>query len=453
MLKTKIALCLFVFFFFQVSQNQAQTAEIKGKITDESEVPIAGVSVFSKSNGVYTDDNGEFKILIPSNISVNLTFSHISFETHNATFKVPSGESVVYNTRLKAKEEEIEEVILRDEKKISTGNVTVKTETIKNIPGANSGVENVLKTLPGVNFNNELSTQYNVRGGSFEENLVYVNGIEVYRPFLVRSAEQEGLSFVNPQMTENVVFSAGGFQARYGDKLSSTLDISYRKPEDFGLRLEASLLGASAIVEGLALKDKMQVLVGMRYRNNSLFIENSETESNFYPVFTDVQSYLNYQFTDRLLVEFLGTYSQNTYEFTPYTRRTNFGTVTNPFALVINYEGKEEDNYTTLFGALKGTYAINDTWNVQLITSAYDTQEEEYYDIIASYGLGNANTDFGSDDFGDVEFLQSVGQQHDHARNDLKANIYNAELRTNYRKNQKLLEVGVKFQRETSPTA
>ncbi len=448
MLKTRIALSLFVFFFFQVSQNQAQTAEIKGKITDESEVPIAGVSVFSKSNGVYTDDNGEFKILIPSNISVNLTFSHISFETHNATFKVPSGESVVYHTRLKAKEEEIEEVIVRDEKKISTGNVTVKTETIKNIPGANSGVENVLKTLPGVNFNNELSTQYNVRGGSFEENLVYVNGIEVYRPFLVRSAEQEGLSFVNSQMTENVVFSAGGFQARYGDKLSSALDISYRKPEDFGLRLEASLLGASAIVEGLALKDKMQVLVGMRYRNNSLFIENSETESNFYPVFTDVQSYLNYQFTDRLLVEFLGTYSQNTYEFTPYTRRTNFGTVTNPFALVINYEGKEEDSYTTLFGALKGTYAINDAWNVQLITSAYDTQEEEYYDIIAAYGLGNANTDFGSDDFGDVEFLQSVGQQHDHARNDLKANIYNAELRTNYRKNQKLLEVGVKFQRE-----
>ncbi len=448
MLKTKIALYLSVFFFFQVIQNHAQTAEIKGKITDESEAPIAGVSVFTKSNGVFTDDNGEFKILIPSNISVNLTFSHISFETHNASFKVSSGKSVVYNTQLKVKEEEIEEVIVRDDKKISVGSVSVKTETIKNIPGANSGVENVLKTLPGVNFNNELSTLYNVRGGSFEENLVYVNGIEVYRPFLVRSAEQEGLSFVNSQMTENVVFSTGGFQAKYGDKLSSALDISYRKPEDFGLRLEASLLGASATVEGLALKDKMQVLVGMRYRNNSLFIENSETESNFYPVFTDIQSYLNYQFSDRLLVEFLGTYGQNTYEFTPYTRRTNFGTVTNPLALVINYEGKEEDNYTTLFGALKGTYVINDAWNVQLITSAFDTQEEEYYDIIAAYGLGNANTDFGSDDFGEVKFLQSVGQQQDHARNDLKANIYNAELRTNYRKNQKLLEVGVKFQRE-----
>ncbi|MDZ7614815.1 MAG: carboxypeptidase-like regulatory domain-containing protein [Flavobacteriaceae bacterium] len=211
-MKTKIA--LYFFIFFQIIQSLAQTAEIKGKITDENGLPIAGVSVFNKSTGVNSDDNGEFTIRIPSNISVNLSFSHISFETHNASFKIPSGKSVIYTTKLKAKSVEIEEVIVRDEKKISTGNVLVKTETIKNIPGANAGVENILKTLPGVNFNNELSTQYNVRGGSFEENLVYVNGIEAYRPFLVRSAEQEGLSFVNSQMTENVVFSGGWFSGQ-----------------------------------------------------------------------------------------------------------------------------------------------------------------------------------------------------------------------------------------------
>ena len=274
-----------------------------------------------------------------------------------------------------------------------------------------------------------------------------MNGIEVYRPFLIRSGQQEGLSFVNPQMTQNVNFSAGGFQARYGDKLSSVLDITYKKPEDFGVQFEASLLGASLALES-NVNEKLQILVGARYRNNSLFVNNDETKSNFNPIFTDIQSYLSYRFTEKFALEFLGSYAENTYNFTPITRKSNIGTVLNPFAIVINYEGKEEDQYKTLFGALRGIYQVSDQLLIKLTSSSYQTREQEHYDIIAAYGICDVDTDFGSDEFGEVDYLQSIGQQHDHGRNDLKAQISNIELKADYRKGQKLLEMGLKYQIE-----
>ena len=422
-MKTKIALIsIFTLFFFE---NWAQTAIIKGFVLDENNETIENVSVFYRSKGVVTNNDGFYEITVPSNSLIKLNFSHVAYEKFQFEFRLRSGEVIDFSPVLKSRPEEMKEVLIKDQRNEVQGNVTVKTQTIKNTPGANQGVESILKTLPGVNFNNELSTQYNVRGGSFDENLIYINGIEVYKPFLVRSGQQEGLSIVNPQMTQNVKFSAGGFQAKYGDKLSSVLDITYRKPETFGLQFDASLLGFGATVEGLALNNKMQIMVGARYRNNSLFVDQNDTRSNFNPSFTDIQSFLTYRFSDKFSMEFLGTASLNDYNFTPFTRKTNFGTVLNPIAVIVDYDGKEEDHYQTISGALKGTYAFNQTLSLELTASTYYTREQEYYDIIAAYGIGNVNTDLGSDDFGNTDFIQSFGIQQDHARNELEAKISN----------------------------
>jgi hypothetical protein len=293
-----------------------------------------------------------------------------------------------------------------------------------------------------------LSTQYNVRGGNYDENLVYVNGIEIYRPFLVRSGQQEGLSFVNPTLTQNVKFTAGGFQAKYGDKLSSVLDIRYKKPEKFALSLEGSLLGGSVTLENKSLNNKLSTLVGMRYRNNSLFVNSKDINTNFKPNFTDLQSYLSYQLTEKISIDFLGNFSLNNYNYKPVSRRTNFGTLANPQALIVNYQGKENDQYLTLFGALKTSYVISDNFDINLTASTYNTQEEEHYDIFAFYGIGEVNADFGSDNFGNVDFTQAIGSQLDHARNDLDALISNIQAKISLKKDDNIFEFGAKYQIE-----
>ena len=445
-MKTKF-LFLFLFGLFS-SFIYGQTATVKGIVLNEESIPIENVSVSYGSKGTTTNALGEYSLIVPSGKSISILFSHISYNNYSKRIRVPKGKTLQFSPKLQIRTEKIEEVIIKDERDKAEGITKIKKETIKILPGANQGVESVLKTLPGVNFNNELSTQYNVRGGSFDENLVYINGIEVYRPFLIRSGQQEGLSFVNPNLTENVEFSAGGFQAKYGDKLSSVLDITYKKPTQFGIALEASLIGASATIEGTSKDQKFKALVGARYRNNSLFVNNNDINSNFKPSFTDIQTYLSYDFTSKFALEFLGSFSSNKYDFEPISRQTNFGTIINPLALVVHYEGMEKDQYQTLFGALKGIYKITDDFTVSLTTSTYNTQEQEHYDIKASYGMGEVNTDFGSDNFGDVDFVQAIGSQLDHARNDLEAQISNINLKATLRKNTNLFEVGVKYQHE-----
>jgi hypothetical protein len=349
---------------------------------------------------------------------------------------------------LEPKTEFIDEVILKDNKKDAQGFLTVNPSDIAKIPGANQGVENILMTLPGVNNNNELSTQYNVRGGNFDENLVYVNGIEVYRPFLVRSGQQEGLSFVNSALVQNVNFSAGGFQAKYGDKLSSVLDITYRTPTEFATTVNASLLGGSATVEGVMLQNKLSALVGVRYRDNSLFINSKDVVTTSNPNFTDAQTFLTYAVNPKLKIDFMGNFSLNNYNFTPQSRRTKFGTISNPQELIVYYEGKEKDKFKTVFGALKGSYAVNDNFNVNLTSSSYHTIEEEYYDILASYNLGQVNSDFGSNNFGEVDFYEGIGSQLSHARNDLDAFINNIDLNGTFKKNSHQIDFGVKYQNE-----
>lgn len=447
-MQKKILLSLILSFVFS-SAIIAQTATVKGTVKNENGKPIQDVYVSYNKKGVTTNEKGEYSLQIPSGENITITFSHISFSTLNKRVKAPKNRTFFYSPKLNFKIEEIEGVIVKNNKEKAQGVDKINIKTIQKLPSANAGIEGALKNIGlGVSGTNELSTQYNVRGGNYDENLVYVNGIEVYRPFLVRSGQQEGLSFVNPNLTQNVKFSAGGFQAKYGDKLSSVLDITYRKPQEFKASIEASLLGASATVEGLSLKNKLSTILGVRYRNNSLFVNKKDIETNYKPNFTDVQTYISYQFNSKFNLDFLGNFSLNNYNYTPISQSTKFGTIDNPKVLQVNYEGKEKDRYLTLFGALKANYLVNDNLKLTLTSSLYNTQEEEHYDILAYYNIGDVNSDFGSDNFGDVEFPQAIGSQLDHARNDLDALISTIQVKATLKKSAHLFEFGAKYQFE-----
>ena len=427
----------------------AQQATVRGVLLDTFNEPIAGANVIVETTGVLTDLNGYYLIEIPSNEEVVITYSYVGYKNTQLTISLKPNSDFEFNPIMDVSVEQIGTVELSAKRnKRVRGIATISPEAIRKIPGANAGVENLLKSLPGVNGNNELSTQYAVRGGNYDENLVYVNEIEVYRPFLIRSGQQEGLSFVNSDLTSNVDFSAGGFQAKYGDKLSSVLDITYRKPTNLGARLDLSFLGANASVEGISNDGKLTAIVGLRYRNNSLFVNAKQTETNFKPIFADAQTYVTYKFNNKFELGFLGNLSVNDYSYQPLTRQTNFGTLTDPVALLVFYEGQEQDRYDTYFGALKGTYVFSETYTAKVIASLYQTQEQEHFDILAQYRLGEVNTNIGDENLGEVEFTEGIGGQLTHARNDLDALIFNLEHKGNLKLEDNNIEYGVKYTRE-----
>ena len=448
LLKAKQLLTTIVFFSV-LTLSFAQNATIKGIILDENNQPIEKVNVKTDNNGTATNTNGFYIITIPANKEITIEFTHLSHKKVVSTFNLKNGEQFEFNPVMSTSIEQIATVIVSgDRRKEVEGILTLKSEVIRKIPGANAGVENLLLTLPGVSNNNELSTQYSVRGGNYDENLVYVNGIEVYRPFLVRSGQQEGLSFVNTNLVQNVDFSSGGFQAKYGDKLSSVLDITYKNPYQFEVNADLSLLGGSLSVENLSKDSKFSSIVGLRYRDNSLLVNAKETETNFKPTFADAQAYFTYKFSNKFYLSFLGSASINKYNFEPQTRQTNFGTLSDPVALLVFYDGQEKDRYQTLFGAFKGSYFVNDDLTLHLIASTYHTTEEEYFDILAQYRLGEVNSNIGDENLGEVEFSQGIGSQLNHGRNDLDALITNIEHKGDFKVNDNRFEWSVKYTNE-----
>lgn len=429
----------------------SQSAIIRGVILDEANNPIENVNIkASTGEGSATNKNGFYELRIPSDVEITMEFTHVGHSRVVSKFNLKNGQELEFNPVMKIEVEQIAEVVISTNTRQSVdGIVSVTPKTLRTIKGAQPGIENILKTLPGVNISNELSTQYSVRGGNFDENLVYVNEIEVYRPFLIRSGNQEGLSFVNTDLVSNVDFSAGGFQAKYGDKLSSVLDITYRNPVAFGIRTDLSLLGGSVAAETVSKNGKFSGIAGVRYRDNSLILNNLETEGNVEPVFADAQTYLTYRFSDKFHLNFLGNISLNQYNFQPENRQTNFGTLQEPVALLVFYDGNEEDEYQTYFGAFKANYYVNDKLTLKLIGSAYHTLEQEYFDIFAQYRLGEVNTNIGDEDLGEVEFSEGIGSQLTHARNDLDAFIVNAEHRGDYKIDEEsTVEWSVKYTHE-----
>jgi hypothetical protein len=422
-LKTKHYVSLLVLFLWSII-SYAQEATVTGIILDENNLPVPKVSVKAGDLGTVSNENGFYSLDIPANTDTTLEFSHIAYKKIVVTFNLKNGVIEEFNPVVKESVEQIATVVISSgRRKDVQGVLTIEPETIRKIPGANAGVENILLSLPGVSNNNELSTQYSVRGGNYDENLVYINGIEVYRPFLVRSGQQEGLSFVNSDLVQNVDFSAGGFQAKYGDKLSSVLDITYKTPYKFAANADVSLLGATVAVEGVSKDSKLTGILGARYRNNSLFVDARQTETDFTPIFADVQGFFSYKLTNKFHLSFLGNASLNLYDFQPISRQTNFGTLSDPIALVVFFDGKEETEYQTYFGALQGTYFPNDNLTLNFTASTYHTTEQEFFDILAQYNLGEVNTNIGDENLGDVEFSEGVGSQLTHGRNSLDALI------------------------------
>ncbi|MDA9335307.1 carboxypeptidase-like regulatory domain-containing protein [Flavobacteriaceae bacterium] len=440
--------CLLLIFILP-SVALCQSATLRGVVLNESNEPIAGVNVITNNRGTTTNINGFYLLKIPANETAKIRFSHLNYKYLEAPFNLKNGEELEFNPVLKTNYEQIETIVIRGSKrKELEGVTTISPQLIRTIKGAQPGVENLLKTLPGVNISNELSTQYSVRGGNFDENLVYVNEIEVYRPFLVRSGQQEGLSFVNSDMVQNLDFSAGGFQAKYGDKLSSVLDITYRTPIEFGVQADLSLLGGSVTAESVSKDSKFSALVGLRYRDNSLLVDSKETETNFTPKFADAQTYLTYKFSDKFHLSFLGNLAINDYNYQPQSRQTNFGTLQDPLALIVFYEGQENDKYQTYFGAFKGSYFVNENLTLKLITSTFHTTEQEYFDILAQYRLGEVNSNIGDEDLGEVEFSEGIGSQINHARNDLDALITNVEHKGHLTSGDHNFEWSIKYTHE-----
>lgn len=439
---------IFVFLILCSCVSFAQNAHVKGIILDQENRPVSDVNIAALGNVAQSDSNGFFEIEIPSNKKVSLIFTHISLKMMSLTVSLKPNEVFVFNPVMNNSEEQMGEVFVSSKnKKRVQGITTIDVATIKKIPGANAGIENILKTLPGVNSNNELSTQYAVRGGNYDENLVYVNEVEVYRPFLIRSGQQEGLSFTNTDLVQNVDFSAGGFEAKFGDKLSSVLDITYRKPTQFGAAFEASLLGASAAVDLVSKNKKWSAVTGIRYRNNSLLVNSQDTETNYTPTFADIQTNITYDISKKWQMSFLGNISQNKYLYQPLTRQTKFGTIDQPMELNVYYEGQEKDQYDTYFGALKTTYKVSPDFTLKLIGSLFHTTEQEHFDILAQYRLGNV-TDEGEPEA--IDFTRGIGSQLNHARNDLDALIANVEIKGFKEwKNDSQLEFGLKYTRES----
>ncbi|MFT7348799.1 MAG: hypothetical protein ACI8VZ_001100, partial [Candidatus Paceibacteria bacterium] len=428
----------------------AQTAIITGVVLDENNIPLVDVNVSTETKGTVTDKDGFYILKIISEKKTSITFSHIGHEdVVLIDLILSSNETFEFNPILKEGITQVDGVTVSasGEKRV-VGITTISPEVIRRIPGANAGVENILKLLPGVNSNNELSTQYSVRGGNYDENLVYVNGIEVYRPFLIRSGQQEGFSFVNPDLVQNLTFSPGGFQAEYGDKLSSVLDITYKKPLEFSVRANASLLGLSSTLETISKEKNLSTITGIRYRNNSVLVNSQQTKSNFNPTFVDIQSFLNYRISNKVTLGILGSYSLNDYQNEPLTRQTNFGTLDDPKALLIFYEGREKNRFQTAQGAVMWSYKPHNQLNLNLTTSLYHTTEEEYSDIFANYELGAVDTDLNSDNVGGAIGTRGIGSQFNRARNDLDALILNISHKGSYSKNSELLEWGATYSHE-----
>lgn len=420
-----------------------QTATITGVILNESNQPLSNVNISTVSDGTYSDSNGFYILQIVAEQETTIIFSHLgNKEIILKNLILNTNETYEFNPVMKTDVVQVDGVTVTPSGEKNVEGVTdISPKEIRHIPGANAGVENVLKLLPGVSSNNELSTQYSVRGGNYDENLVYVNEIQIYRPFLIRSAQQEGLSFVNSDMVQGVKFSAGGFQAKYGDKLSSVLDITYKSPTTFGISSDISFLGASVTVETISKDKAFTSVSGVRYRDNSLLVNSQQTNTNFNPKFADFQSYLTYRFSKKFQLAFLGNIALNDYQNEPLNRETSFGTLNRPRTLFIAYEGNENNRFNTELGAIKASYFLNDDITLKLVYSLYHTTEEEHSDVIAQYNLEGTATDFGNPSAG-------IGTQFVRARNDLDALIFNLSHTGKYTKKEKALEWGAKYTHE-----
>lgn len=441
---------IFLFFLalLPVCVFAQNKAIVSGTIEDAKGYPVeyASVYVSAQGEGDVTDADGKFSLELNPIDTVRVEVSHTAFEHQSKTISLESGESRELNFTMVFREIEGVEIKARRDRKAIMKPVPIKDLKIN--PSVQQGIESVLTSQLGVSSNNELSSNYSVRGGSYAENLVYVNDIEVYRPFLARSGEQEGLSFPNPDMVGSISFSAGGFEARYGDKMSSVLDIHYKKPDRFGGSVSASLLGGSVALESASKDRKFTQISGFRYQTNQYILGSLDTEGDYQPNFTDLQTYWTYKLNKKWELAFLGNYSRNKYKFVPQTRETQFGSINEALRFTVFFEGQEITSYETLFGAVSTEYKPDVDTRLKFTASAFQTSENETFDVLGQYFLDELERDLGDDDFGDVVRNRGIGSFLDHARNRIDATVFNLQHRGFKSINNKYLQWGLTWRAE-----
>ena len=420
-------------------QGYAQTFTLQGKVTDDQNNPVelATVAVVQQGRMTMTNLKGEFSIQLLSADSVVVRFSMVGYKTKTRVLRNPKGRQTLLIQLMD--DTTIDEVVVTEQVRQTGTTQQLKPEDMKRTPSATgNAVEELVQAQAGVSTHSELSSQYNVRGGSFDENFVYINDVEIYRPFLVRSGQQEGLSIINPDMVEKIGFSSGGFEAKFGDKMSSALDIHYKRPKKFEANITGSLLGGSAFI-GFSNK-KFSWSNGIRYKTNRYLLGSLETKGEYDPHFLDYQSYLTYQPNNRWNIELFGDISENHYNFHPVDRETHFGTLKNVKAFRVYFDGQEKDIFRTYFGTLNITRYLREDKGTSLsfIASAFSTNEQEKYDIQGQYWLTQTET---SEQLG-------VGTYMEHARNYLKARVESFKFMFRHKAKQHELQAAATYKIE-----
>lgn len=426
------------------SAGHAQV-KIFGKVIDAEEQPIefATVRIAGTAVGATTGLDGSYSLSVTESDTIEIIFTCIGYKEHKQKLISPSG-NVNVNAKLFKTTRELEAIEVTEYKKQTGGMQTLDAGQLKVGPNASgNAVEGLLTTIAGVSSKDEMSSQYSVRGGSYDENSVYINGIEVYRPQLISSGQQEGLSIINPSLVGSIEFSTGGFSAEYGDKMSSVLDITYRQPESFEGNVAASLMGAEAAIGQST--GKFSQLHGIRYKRNTTLLSSLETKGEYDPSFFDYQTNLRLKLNDQWNISFLGNIAMNNYKFTPKTRSTSFGTSQNVKEFTVYFDGKEQDRFETYFGALELNYDVNKSTGFTLLASGFLTNELVAYDISGEYWLDEAGTNDGENSVGGEI---GVGKYLEHSRNRFQAGVFTLGLKGHTSLNRHNLQYGLEYRNQ-----
>ncbi len=451
MVKNRFFILILILVFAIIGADAQNRIVLQGNVRDSAgtALELVNVSLFGLPHGTTSNEQGNYKFRTVNENILRLQFSSLGYKKKEIVVKpsdYPGQETIVVNAVLLEEISNLDEIVVKADRAMDLNITRIDPLISKNLPSASGNFEAILKPLPGVSSTNELSSQYSVRGGNFDENMVYVNDIEVYRPLLIRSGQQEGLSFINPDMVSSVLFSAGGFDARYGDKMSSVLDIRYKKPVAFAGSASASLMGGSMHLEGAGPKRRLSHITGIRYKSNKYLLNSLETKGDYNPRFTDLQTYITYDLTPEFEIEFLGNIAHNNYRFVPVDRETSFGTVHEALQLMVYFDGEEEDVFTTYMGSIGGKYRPNDDFEAKIHFSAFQTNEQETFDIHGAYWLNKLDRNLLSDNYADSLVNLGVGSFLEHARNKLKANVYSLSHNGSYRFGNNGLNWGIKYQ-------
>ncbi len=442
--------CLLTGLGLHAQQSVLGTSiSLSGYVMDSQRRPLELVNVYEQHThfGCSTDENGHYELQLPACDTLVLRFSCLSYQTAYRILPVAQTK-LTLNVVLTSSSQQLQDVSVSAQQRQLNSMQRIDADAIRLLPDpAGGSIEALLVTFAGVSSNNEMSTQYSVRGGNYDENLVYVNGIEIYRPLLIRSGQQEGLSFVNPQMTQEVSFSAGGFGANYGDKMSSVLDITYKQPQAFEASFQASLLGGNAFVGSASKDGRFTQIHGLRYKTNTYLLGSLQTKGEYQSDYLDYQTYLTYRLHPKWEVSFLGNVSQNVYAFRPESRETEMGSFQSKYTFKVYFDGQEKDVFRTTFGALSLKHQPAKGLELRLQASAFRTDEHENYDITGQYWLSQTPINNNKADTTNTNLI-GVGTYHEHARNSLSASVVNLQHSGDWKKGQHHLQWGLGLQLE-----